>query len=49
MNKRKTEANGIRRAVEARTKGTGRVPTTAQEQGKRVCFMEKATEEAQEA
>ena len=33
---KKTEANGIRRAVEARRKGRGREPTAAQEQGKRV-------------
>ena len=38
---RKTEANGIKRAVESRRNGT--------EKGKRVCFVEKATEEAQEA
>ena len=31
---KKTEANGIRRAAEARRKGTGREPTAAQEQGK---------------
>ena len=34
---KKTEANGIRRALEARRKGQGRQPTAEQEQGKRVC------------
>ena len=45
---KKTVANGIRRAVEARRKGAGREtePTAAQEQGKRVCFT---TEEVQAA
>ena len=46
---KKIEANGMRRAFEARRKGTGREPTAAQEQGKRVCFIEVPNEEALEA
>ena len=38
---RETEANGIRRAVEVRKKGTGRESTAAQEQGKRECVSKK--------
>ena len=43
---KKTVADGIRQAVEARRQGEGRQPTAAQEQGKRECFT---TEEVQEA
>ena len=45
----KTEAIEIRRAVEAGRKGKGRQPTAAQEQEKRMCFIEESAEEAQEA
>ena len=45
---KKTEANGMRRALEARWKDQGRETTTAQEQGKKVCFTEEE-KEAQEA
>ena len=42
-----TTANGIRRAVEVMRKNTGREPTTEQEQGKKVRFIEEG-KEAQE-
>ena len=45
---KKTEANGIGRAVEARRKDSGREPTAAQEQGKEVSYTEEE-KEAQEA
>ena len=45
---KKTEANGIRRALEARRKGQGRQPTAAQEQGKRVCFTADEVHKARE-
>ena len=41
---KKTTANGIRRAVEVRRKNTGREPTTEQEQGKKVRFIEEEKE-----
>ena len=48
----KTEASGIRRAVEVRGKDSGRETTTtaAQEQGKKVCFIEeeRVAQEARE-
>ena len=44
----KTEAHGIIRAVGARRKEPGRETTAAQEQGKKVCFIEEERE-AQEA
>ena len=44
---KKTEANGIRRAVEASRNCPRREPTTAQKQGKKVCFTEEE-KEAQE-
>ena len=46
----KTTANGIRRAVEARRKDTGREPTAAPKQGKKVCFImeEKEVQEARQ-
>ena len=43
---KKTEANGIRREVEARRRGQGRQPTAAQEQERRVRL---AADEVQEA
>ena len=46
--RKKTNANGIRRAVEARRRDTGREPTAEQEQGKKVRVIEKE-KEAQEA
>ena len=45
---KKTEANGIRRALEARRKCQGRQPTAAQEQGKRVCFTADEVHKARE-
>ena len=45
---KKTEANGIRRAVEANRNGTRREPTAAQEQGKKLCFTTKEVQEARE-
>ena len=45
---KKTEANGIRRAVEASGSGTGRKPTAAQEQDRRVYFTTEEVEEARE-
>ena len=47
MNKR-TEAHGIRRAVEASGSGAGRKPTAAQEQDTRVYFTTEEVEEARE-
>ena len=44
---KKTEANGIRRAVEASGSGTGRKLTAAQEQDRRVYFTTEE-EEARE-
>ena len=41
MSKRRREANGIRRVVEARRKDLGRDTTAAQEQGKKGCFIER--------
>ena len=47
---KETTANGIRRAVEARRKDTGREPNAAQEQGKKVCWIveEKEAQEVRE-
>ena len=45
---KKTAANGITRAVQARRKDKGRESTAALEQSKKVCFIEEETE-AQEA
>ena len=45
---KKTEANGIRRAVEASGSGTGRKLTAAQEQDRRVYFTTEEVEEARE-
>ena len=45
---KKTAAHGIGRAVEVRRRDTGREPTTAQEQCKKVRFIEEE-KEAQEA
>ena len=43
---KKTEANGIRRLVEASGSGAGRKPTAAQEQDRRVYFTTEEVEEA---
>ena len=44
MNTRKTEANGIRRAEEAKREDPGRKPADAPEQGKKVSFIEEERE-----
>ena len=43
---KETEADGIRRAVEARRKDQRRQPTVAKEQGKKVCFTADDVQEA---
>ena len=45
---KETEANEIRRAVEASSNGTRREPTAAQEQGKTMCFTTQEVQEARE-
>ena len=44
-----TTANGIRRAVEARRKDTGREPTAAPKQGNKVCFIQEEKGSARSA